>query len=222
MMEAIFGTRKTPAEILRANQRALNKAIRELDREKARLEAEEKKVVNEIKRMAKLNQMDTVRILAKQIVRTRNYCKKFTMMKATIQTVSLKIATLKSQDSMATAMKGVTLAMKKMNNRMNLPQIENIMREFEKQSAIMDMKEEMLDDTVDDSMGEVGDEEETDGIVNQILDELGIQMGNELNGLPEGAQGIAASAQTNKPVPEGIMSDADADLAARLENLRRG
>uniref|UniRef100_A0A0K0F2F6 Charged multivesicular body protein 2a (inferred by orthology to a human protein) n=1 Tax=Strongyloides venezuelensis TaxID=75913 RepID=A0A0K0F2F6_STRVS len=222
MMEAIFGTRKTPAEILRANQRALNKAIRELDREKARLEAEEKKVVNEIKRMAKLNQMDTVRILAKQIVRTRNYCKKFTMMKATIQTVSLKIATLKSQDSMATAMKGVTLAMKKMNNRMNLPQIENIMREFEKQSAIMDMKEEMLDDTVDDSMGEVGDEEETDGIVNQILDELGIQMGNELNGLPEGTQGIAASAQTNKPVPEGVMSDADADLAARLENLRRG
>lgn len=222
MIEALFGKRKTPAEMLRENQRALNKAMRELDREKARLEAEEKKVIAEIKKMAKMNQMDSVRVMAKQLVRTRNYCKKFTMMKATIQTVSLKIATLKSQDSMATAMKGVTLAMKKMNSRMNLPQIQKIMMDFEKQSAIMDMKEEMLDDAVDDSMGDVDDQEESEGIVNQILDELGIQIGNELNSLPEGAQGITTGAQTNKPLAEGVMSDADADLAARLENLRRG
>lgn len=31
-MEFLFGRRKTPAEMLRQNQRALNKAMRELDR----------------------------------------------------------------------------------------------------------------------------------------------------------------------------------------------
>ena len=31
-MDFLFGRRKTPAELLRQNQRALNKAMRELDR----------------------------------------------------------------------------------------------------------------------------------------------------------------------------------------------
>lgn len=43
-MEFLFGRRKTPAEMLRQNQRALNKAMRELDREKSRMEMQEKKV----------------------------------------------------------------------------------------------------------------------------------------------------------------------------------
>lgn len=34
------------------------------------------------------------------------------------------------------------------------------MQEFEKQSEIMDMKEEMMSDAIDDAMGDEGDEEE--------------------------------------------------------------
>lgn len=56
-MEFLFGRRKTPAEMLRQNQRALNKAMRELDRERARLEMQEKKIIADIKKMAKMNQM---------------------------------------------------------------------------------------------------------------------------------------------------------------------
>ena len=43
---------------------------------------------------------------------------------------------------------------------MKLPQIQQIMREFEKQSEIMDMKEEMMNDAIDDAMGDEDDEEE--------------------------------------------------------------
>ena len=39
--------------------------------------------------------------MAKDLVRTRRYIKKFIMMKANIQAVSLKVQTLKSQDAMA-------------------------------------------------------------------------------------------------------------------------
>lgn len=53
--------------------------------------------------------------MAKDLVRTRRYVKKFIMMKAQIQAVSLKITTLKSQNAMAQAMKGVTRAMMNMN-----------------------------------------------------------------------------------------------------------
>merc|ERR1712154_249068 len=55
--------------------------------------------------MAKQGQMDAVKIMAKDLVRTRRYVKK-------------------------------------------------IMMEFEKQSEIMDMKEEMMSDTIDDALGD--------------------------------------------------------------------
>lgn len=44
-------------EIIRQHQRAINKSIREMDREKMRLEAEEQKIIREIKKMAKEGQM---------------------------------------------------------------------------------------------------------------------------------------------------------------------
>ena len=43
---------------------------------------------------------------------------------------------------------------------MKLPQIQQIMQEFEKQSEIMDMKEEMMSDAIDDAMGDEADEDE--------------------------------------------------------------
>ena len=46
------------------------------------------------------------------------------------------------------------------NFQMNLPEIQKIMMEFEKQSEIMDMKEEMMDDAIDSALGDDDDEEE--------------------------------------------------------------
>uniref|UniRef100_A0AC35FS90 Charged multivesicular body protein 2a n=1 Tax=Panagrolaimus sp. PS1159 TaxID=55785 RepID=A0AC35FS90_9BILA len=176
----------------------------------------------DIKKMAKMGQMDSVRVMAKDLVRTRQYVKKFIMMKANIQAVSLKVQTLKSQNAMAQAMKGVTRAMQSMNKQLNLPQIQKIMTEFEKQAEIMDMKEEMINDVIDDAMGEADDEEETEQIVAQVLDELGIQMGQELAGFPSADDSLATPAQKKQAaVAESAMGDADADLQARLEMLRK-
>jgi len=56
-LEWLFGKRMTPEEMLRKNQRALNKAMRDLDRERARMEQQEKKIITDIKKMAKEGQM---------------------------------------------------------------------------------------------------------------------------------------------------------------------
>ncbi|XP_065344551.1 charged multivesicular body protein 2a [Cloeon dipterum] len=221
-MEWLFGRRMTPEEMLRKNQRALNKAMRDLDREKARMEQQEKKIIMDIKKMAKEGQMESVKIMAKDLVRTRRYVKKFMLMKANIQAVSLKVQTLRSQNAMAEAMKGVTKAMQNMNRQLNLPQIQKILQEFEKQSEIMDMKEEMMNDAIDDAMEDEGDEEESDAVVSQVLDELGLQLTDQLSGLPEaGGSLVAPKGKTAVPAAAGPVSDADADLQARLDNLRR-
>ncbi|XP_058058749.1 charged multivesicular body protein 2a [Anopheles bellator] len=231
-MEWLFGKRMTPDEMMRKNQRALNKAMRDLDREKMKMEQQEKKIIADIKKLAKENQMDAVKIMAKDLVRTRRYVRKFMLMKANIQAVSLKIQTLKSQNAMGEAMKGVTKAMTNMNRQLNLPQIQKILHEFEKQSEIMDMKEEMINDAMDDAMEDEGDEEETDAIVSQVLDELGLQLNDQLSGLPQASGSLTVS---GAKVPQAAAvgagggsggagspaSDTDADLQARLDNLRR-
>jgi len=227
-MEWLFGRKMTPDEMLRKNQRALNKAMRELDRERMKMEQQEKKIIADIKKMAKQGQMDAVKIMAKDLVRTRRYVKKFMLMRANIQAVSLKIQTLKSQNAMAQAMKGVTKAMGNMNKQMKLPEIQKIMMEFEKQSEIMDMKEEMMSDTIDDALGDEEDEEESDAIVNQVLDELGLQLTDELAGVAGVPAGSISAADKNKKTAVaaggeegGGATDADADLQARLDDLRR-
>lgn len=143
---------------------------------------------------------------------------------------------------------GVTKAMQNMNRQLNLPQIQKILHDFEKQSEIMDMKEEMINEAIDDAMEDEDDEEETDAVVSQVLDELGLQLDEKLGELPSasgslsistgtkklltgvvaagGAGGTTANTNTNfitnseNGTPSPI-SDADADLQARLDKLRR-
>ena len=56
-MNFLFGKSKTPAEIMREHQRTLQRAIRELERERTKLEQQEKKTVADIKKNAKNGQM---------------------------------------------------------------------------------------------------------------------------------------------------------------------
>merc|ERR1712168_268535 len=215
-MNFLFGKRKTPEQMLRENQRLLKRTIGDLDRERMKMEQQEKKIIADIKKMAKDGQMDAVKVMAKDLVRSKRYVKKFIMMKTNITAVSLKIQTLKSQSAMSNAMKGVTKAMSKMNKQMNMPQMQKIMMEFQKQSEMMDMKSEMMEDVIDDAMEGSDDEEESEQIVKQVLDELGLQLNEELGSIQMGAGPSTAAA--NKPMSDSAA--ADADLEARLNNLR--
>ncbi|KAI8885427.1 Snf7-domain-containing protein [Backusella circina FSU 941] len=223
-MELLFGKRKTPAEQLRQHQRAITKAQRELDREREKLERQEKKLITDIKKSAKADQMGACKVMAKDLVRTRHHIQKFYSMKTQLQAVGLRIQTLRSSQQMAEAMKGATKAMGSMNRQMNLPKIQQIMMEFERESEMMDMKDEMMSDAIDDAFDEEEDEEESEEIVNKVFDEIGIHFNQELSEVPTGIK--QASSPVAAPVEkvaqaEGGLSSDDAALQARLDNLRR-
>ncbi|CAG8611337.1 7764_t:CDS:2 [Racocetra fulgida] len=165
----LFGRKKTPAELLRQHQRALQKAQREMDREKAKLDLAEKKLIADIKKSAKANQvceyLTEISYYNKaysfdyvlDLVRTRRYSQKFQAMKTQLQAVSLRI------------------------------------------------QEE--------------DEEESDMIVNQVLDEIGISLDQSLVDTPSSIE----KETTKEKVPQivDMESNDDAALQARLDNLRR-
>merc|ERR1712232_1386145 len=130
-IEGKMGNRMTLQEQMRQNKRVINKAIRELDRERNGLEREKTKIEREIKKLAKQGEMKSVRTLAKDLVRTKQYISKFYEMRSNLQGLSLRMQTMKSTAEMGMAMKKMTKAMKKMNKKMNVNSITKIVTEFE-------------------------------------------------------------------------------------------
>ena len=64
-MGNVMGKKKPLKEVLRENKRMITRAVRELDREKQGLEKEEQRLTIEIKKAARENQMQSVKIMAK-------------------------------------------------------------------------------------------------------------------------------------------------------------
>jgi len=220
-MGNLFGKQVPLSELIKQNKRMVNRAIRELDRERRRLETEEKKLIADIKKMAQAGQMGAVKIQAKELVRTRNYITKFIQLRAHLNAVSLKIQTVKSHEAMASAMRSTTAAMTKMNQKFNLPELQRIMMEFQRENEKAEMTMEVMGENLDDVMEEEGDEEEQEAIVNQVLDEIGVNFTEQI---PDAPSEAPAAEETAAAAPEAVGATADpavSDLEARLNNLRR-
>ena len=80
------------------------------------------------------------------------------------------------------SMKGATSLLSGMNRQMNLPALQRIAMEFERENDIMDQRQEMMDDAIDDVTG-LEDEEEGEEVVNQVLDEIGVDLNQAVSTL---------------------------------------
>lgn len=159
-------------------------------------------------------------------------------MRAHLNAVLLKIQTVKSHEAMASALKGTTAAMVKMNKQMNLPSMQKIMMEFQSEEMKAEMTMEMMGSTMDDVMEGENDEEEEAAIVSQILDEIGIDASMLAPDAPQvspmvkdGSAQATAAEEAPQPLAMGMgagggggaaaADPAVSDLEERLNNLRR-
>lgn len=97
-------------------------------------------------------------------------------MRTQLQAISLRIQTVRSNEQMMQSMKGATSLLGSMNRQMNLPALQRIAMEFEKENDVMDQRQEMMDDAIDDVTG-LEDEEEGEEVVKEVLDEIGVDLG---------------------------------------------
>ena len=211
-----MGQKLTVKEQMRRNSRAVKKAIREVEREHKALERAQKKLVTDIKKLAKQGQMNAVKIMAKDLVRNKRFCTKMLEMRSQLWGVQQRMSEMKSTQAMASAMQNAATAMVRMNKQMNLPAMQRIMKQFAMESEKMEMTQEMMGDAMDDAMGDDEDEEETDAIVEQVLAEIGLDMTGNIEAAP------STSLQTSEPATKEPEEDAAvSELEARLDNLRR-
>jgi charged multivesicular body protein 2A len=137
---------------------------------------------------------------------------------------------------MMQAMKGATGVLGNMNRSMNLPALQRIAMEFEKENDIMDQRQEMMDDAIDDVTG-LEDEAEGEEVVEQVLEEIGVDLKQAVSSLDVTGMLILTFLQMGETptglqhttVAEGRVAQAigggadpgDNDLQARLDSLRR-
>ncbi|KAL5009903.1 hypothetical protein ScPMuIL_012208 [Solemya velum] len=213
---SFFSKKPTVEQQIRSNDKVLRKTERDLGRDRASLERDEKKLELEIKKAAKQGNKQAATILAKQLVALRKQKTKSFAVGSRIQGIGHQQKIMHSNMKMAGAMGTTTKAMQDMNKVMDPQKTAKMMQDFEKESTKMGMTEEMINDSLDDILTESGDEEEEDAIVNQVLDEIGIEISGKMINAPSAQRGRVGEASTSK---KGISDDEIEKQLAALKDL---
>ncbi|XP_013589220.1 PREDICTED: vacuolar protein sorting-associated protein 2 homolog 2-like [Brassica oleracea var. oleracea] len=217
----IFKKKTTPKGALRTSKREMAVATRGIEREITSLQLEEKRLVAEIKQTAKTGNEAATKILARQLVRLRQQITNLQGSRAQIRGVTTHTQALYASTSISSGMKGATTAMVAMNKQMAPTKQAKVIKEFQKQSAQLDMTIEMMSEAIDETLDKDEAEEETEDLTNQVLDEIGVGVASQLSSAPKGRIATKTAAPTtvnNKNDSESTEVD---DLERRLASLRR-
>ncbi|XP_067645286.1 charged multivesicular body protein 2b-B isoform X1 [Eurosta solidaginis] len=193
----------------RENDRNLRKATRDIEREQRKLDDEEKKLQQEIKKAAAQGNNDVCRILAKQLVEIRKQKSRTFAATSKITSIGYQNKTIGTNIALADAMGTTAKTMGDMNKVMRPESISANVRDFQQANMRMEMTDEMINDTLDDMLNDSGDEEESNAIVNKVLDEIGIEISGKMANIPSTGSGEL----------EGISRN-EKDIKAQLSKLR--
>lgn len=73
-------------------------------------------------------------------MRTRNQVNQYYNMTSQLKAISMRLSTAEINSTMVDALKGVNKVMEKVNAQMDVHSIQEVLKEFSKQSEKMDMK----------------------------------------------------------------------------------
>nr|VDC60112.1 unnamed protein product [Brassica rapa] len=219
----IFRKKTTPKDALRTSKREMSVATRGIEREISSLQLEEKRLVAEIKKTAKTGNEATrfspftSFILRQQITNLQGS-------RAQIRGVTTHTQALYASTSISSGMKGATKAMVAMNKQMAPTKQAKVIKDFQKQSAQLDMTIEMMSEAIDETLDKDEAEEETEDLTNQVLDEIGVGVASQLSSAPKGR----IATKTAAPPPPATTTNSNSsessevdELEKRLASLRR-
>jgi len=208
--DAAKAAKKETRREVRAGQRDIDREMRELDRQEKYITAEIKKRAKQ----AKGADDPALKSLAKNLVQVRAQRDKMIGAKAHLGAVGMTATSMATQVAAASAISGVTEAMKTANNAVDTKEINKIMNEFARQNETMAVREEMMDDALADAFDNEELDAEADNVTSQVLAELGVEMDSKMVGLSAPSK---APPTKEAAVEEEV--DALPDLKSRLDAL---
>ncbi|XP_067297507.1 charged multivesicular body protein 2b [Pseudorasbora parva] len=211
-MASLF-KKKTVDDVIKEQNKELRGTQRQITRDRTALERQEKQLEMEIKKMAKTGNRDACKVLAKQLVQVRKQKTRTYAVSSKVTSMSTQTKLMNSQMKMAGAMATTTKTMQAVNKKMDPKKTMQTLQNFQKETAKMDMTEEMMNDTLDEIFDDSDDEEESQDIVSQVLDEIGIEISGKMAHAPSAGR-KQPSATTSKA--DGI---SDEEIERQLKAL---
>jgi charged multivesicular body protein 2A len=227
----------TPKEMMRKQDRAIKRAMRDLNKERNALEKNEKKMQIDLKKMAQKGQMAACKHIAKDVVRCRNQVTKTYRMQTQLQSIQNQITSMKATNASTEGMKQMLETMVMLNAQMELPALQQLAVDFGVENEKFEMQQELMEDAMD--MCFADDEEmDEDTAAQEVLEK--VLAGERLKAQEQfGALDPNAGATTSGPQRVAMMADGPSapsggapgepsggdpgmdDLEARLAALRK-
>ena len=158
---------------LRQQKRQIERTKRALNRKKNKLERHKKKMESEIKKLILNNQYLGAKMLAKEIVRINNQIKKITEFSFQLNTISFKISTFSSLNILNDVIEQVNNSINIINSKIDLGKLSNLSKTIFKENMNLNIKEDMINDILDNINEGNSDNEEEEKIYNNVLREVG-------------------------------------------------
>ena len=202
-------TPKAVKEVIKDNQRTIKRAIRELDRQIKTMGDYEKRLIRDIRKTARENRESTVKVMISDLVRSRGFANRYTLTKAQLNALSLRMQSMKSNETITTAMRDMTKILTSVNKQSSISELQKVIHDFQSENVKSEFQQEVMNEGIDDVMADHDDENEKETIYNQIMDELGLMFGDQVPQAP--------ISQINA---NGSQSE-ESELIERINNLRR-
>lgn len=203
---------QTSRQLSRQSDRTVQRAQRDMQRERLRLEQEERQITAEMKRLGRAGRMAEARMLAKNLVQVRTA-------KARTFQAGVQVAAIGSQARMAqTEAKMVDIVgrttgvMRNANGLMDPNAQMKTMQAFGMESEKYKLNQEMTDEVLDSVLGGEELDDDTDDVLNSVLDEIGLEVGSRVGSTPQ-IQPVAV------PQQQQLQAADDAVLRERIARL---
>ena len=190
--------KKTPQEIAKENRRIVAKSLRHLERERGKLEREEPKILNDIKKLAPKGLHGPAKVRAKDLARLRNQVSQLYILGSQLKGINMQLASVSGNAAVMEALQKSTQAISAVEGSMSIKDIMNMCKEYSKESEKLGMKQEMMGDAMEEVLDTGDVDAESDKIYAQICDDINVDYENDAG--PISMQNLGSGSVANKNV----------------------
>ena len=170
------GGRKVEADGgVRECARQVGRNVRGTERELERAEAREKGLMRELKRCA--GDLPAARLKATELVRLRAHKGRLASLRANMTGLAQELEQVGASQRTQDMVGRTALMLGKLNSRMDPTGAARLVAIFERESAQMGVKQEVLHEALDSAFEAEGEAALTDAAVEQVLAEAGLEEG---------------------------------------------
>lgn len=148
------------------NMRMLDKR---LDRQRRKIQKDELKMKKEVREALEKDDMDTARLFAKDMARSRKMAYNLQTLRSRVKTMTFKLEQANAVQQIGMDLRGLVKTLYKVNRSLNVSGMENILFAMENEMEHLNITTETIEEGLD-SMTLEGEDEDQEA--NKILEEM--------------------------------------------------